>query len=167
MRRKIGKPTAHQPWIIVVNDLVCTFVHHTTSPPQPSKWPDDLRDVTDTARTSHIQKVDSTEVYPIPKSESSTSDESEQTSMNFHYACTWSPTSTSSCRLKRSKLPVSAPTSTSTESRAYMARNTDSLLRYLVKIAGKEGFHLRVRAHPFHVVRISMFCNTQEVRAIN
>jgi len=27
--------------------------------------------------------------------------------------------------------------------------------RYLVKIAGKEGFHLRVRAHPFHVVRIN------------
>ena len=28
-------------------------------------------------------------------------------------------------------------------------------LRYLVKIAGKEGFHLRVRAHPYHVVRIN------------
>ncbi|KAH7350644.1 putative 60S ribosomal protein L10-A [Rhexocercosporidium sp. MPI-PUGE-AT-0058] len=27
--------------------------------------------------------------------------------------------------------------------------------RYLVKVAGKEGFHLRVRAHPFHVVRIN------------
>lgn len=27
--------------------------------------------------------------------------------------------------------------------------------RYLVKIAGKEGFHLRVRAHPYHVVRIN------------
>ncbi|EZF16561.1 60S ribosomal protein L10-A [Trichophyton rubrum D6] len=27
--------------------------------------------------------------------------------------------------------------------------------KYLVKIAGKEGFHLRVRAHPFHVVRIN------------
>ncbi|PYH96061.1 60S ribosomal protein L10 [Aspergillus ellipticus CBS 707.79] len=26
---------------------------------------------------------------------------------------------------------------------------------YLVKIAGKEGFHLRVRVHPFHVVRIN------------
>lgn len=31
--------------------------------------------------------------------------------------------------------------------------NIDS--RYLVKIAGKEGFHLRVRAHPYHVVRIN------------
>jgi ribosomal protein L10e len=29
------------------------------------------------------------------------------------------------------------------------------LHRYLVKIAGKEGFHLRVRVHPFHVVRIN------------
>ncbi|ORY65410.1 60S ribosomal protein l10 [Pseudomassariella vexata] len=27
--------------------------------------------------------------------------------------------------------------------------------KYLVKFAGKEGFHLRVRAHPFHVVRIN------------
>lgn len=27
--------------------------------------------------------------------------------------------------------------------------------RYLVRITGKEGFHLRVRAHPFHVVRIN------------
>jgi ribosomal protein L10e len=27
--------------------------------------------------------------------------------------------------------------------------------RYLVKVAGKEGFHLRVRAHPYHVVRIN------------
>lgn len=27
--------------------------------------------------------------------------------------------------------------------------------RYLVKTAGKEGFHLRVRAHPYHVVRIN------------
>jgi len=30
-----------------------------------------------------------------------------------------------------------------------------SLIRYLVKTAGKESFHLRVRAHPFHVVRIN------------
>lgn len=28
-------------------------------------------------------------------------------------------------------------------------------LRYLVKIAGKEGFHMRVRAHPYHVIRIN------------
>ncbi|PLB48953.1 ribosomal protein L10e [Aspergillus steynii IBT 23096] len=27
--------------------------------------------------------------------------------------------------------------------------------KYLVKITGKEGFHLRVRVHPFHVVRIN------------
>jgi hypothetical protein len=27
--------------------------------------------------------------------------------------------------------------------------------RYLVKFAGKESFHLRVRVHPFHVVRIN------------
>merc|ERR1711939_40742 len=27
--------------------------------------------------------------------------------------------------------------------------------KYLVKIAGKEGFHVRVRAHPYHVVRIN------------
>ena len=27
--------------------------------------------------------------------------------------------------------------------------------RYMVKTAGKESFHLRVRAHPYHVVRIN------------
>ncbi|MCJ1443102.1 MAG: hypothetical protein MMC23_003599 [Stictis urceolatum] len=27
--------------------------------------------------------------------------------------------------------------------------------KYLVKIAGKEGFHMSVRAHPYHVVRIN------------
>jgi len=27
--------------------------------------------------------------------------------------------------------------------------------KYLVKIAGKEGFHLRIRVHPYHVVRIN------------
>jgi len=32
--------------------------------------------------------------------------------------------------------------------------NTTSI-RYLVKIAGKEGFHMRVRPHPYHVVRIN------------
>ena len=34
-------------------------------------------------------------------------------------------------------------------------RLTEDFARYLVKTAGKEGFHLRVRAHPFHVVRIN------------
>merc|ERR1712144_119059 len=28
--------------------------------------------------------------------------------------------------------------------------------KYLVKTAGKEGFHLRVRAHPYHVARINI-----------
>lgn len=28
-------------------------------------------------------------------------------------------------------------------------------IRYLVKVTGKEGFHLRVRVHPYHVVRIN------------
>jgi len=27
--------------------------------------------------------------------------------------------------------------------------------KYLVKTAGKEGFHMRVRAHPYHVIRIN------------
>lgn len=27
--------------------------------------------------------------------------------------------------------------------------------KYLVKIAGKEGFHMRIRAHPYHVIRIN------------
>merc|ERR1711964_530945 len=28
--------------------------------------------------------------------------------------------------------------------------------KYLVKVAGKEGFHLRVRAHPYHVARVNI-----------
>lgn len=35
------------------------------------------------------------------------------------------------------------------------AWHTDVRTRYLVKVAGKEGFHLRVRAHPYHVIRIN------------
>lgn len=27
--------------------------------------------------------------------------------------------------------------------------------RYIVKLAGKDGFHMRVRVHPFHVIRIN------------
>ena len=27
--------------------------------------------------------------------------------------------------------------------------------KYLVKVCGKDGFHMRVRAHPFHVIRIN------------
>lgn len=32
---------------------------------------------------------------------------------------------------------------------------TNILKRYLVKTAGKESFHMRVRPHPYHVVRIN------------
>lgn len=32
---------------------------------------------------------------------------------------------------------------------------TNTCKRYLVKNGGKESFHLRVRAHPYHVVRIN------------
>lgn len=35
------------------------------------------------------------------------------------------------------------------------AANMSTVFRYLVKVAGKESFHLRVRAHPYHVVRIN------------
>ena len=27
--------------------------------------------------------------------------------------------------------------------------------KYLTKYAGKDGFHLRIRAHPYHVIRIN------------
>ena len=36
-----------------------------------------------------------------------------------------------------------------------MWETTVNSIRYLTKTAGKEAFHLRVRAHPFHVVRIN------------
>lgn len=36
--------------------------------------------------------------------------------------------------------------------------------KYLVKTCGKDGFHMRVRAHPYHVVRINkMVCSLCEI----
>lgn len=69
------------------------------------------------------------------------------------------PTSTSSSPPRLSKPPVFVPTSTSPDPiinpHPRERKLTNPLFRYLVKIAGKEGFHLRVRVHPFHVVRIN------------
>lgn len=47
------------------------------------------------------------------------------------------------------------PKSPSNGTRKKEQENANHNRRYLVKIAGKEGFHLRVRAHPYHVVRIN------------
>lgn len=35
--------------------------------------------------------------------------------------------------------------------------------KYLVKTCGKEGFHLRVRAHPYHVIRINKMVRQMSV----
>jgi ribosomal protein L10e len=57
---------------------------------------------------------------------------------------------------KLSKPLVFAPTSMCQKSgRKEFTRANKLKKRYLVKITGKEGFHLRVRAHPYHVVRIN------------
>ena len=107
---------------------------------------------------SHIPSPASIAVCPTPKSAFSIWAASVPTSTNFPSASTWSPTSTSSCPLRPSKPPVSAPISMSL-SILYISTPAESnrklLHRYLVKVAGKEGFHLRVRAHPYHVVRIN------------
>lgn len=78
-------------------------------------------------------------------------------STNSLSASTWFPTNMSSCPQKLSKLPAFAPTSTSTYYRKISKHLADMspVFRYLVKVAGKESFHLRVRAHPYHVVRIN------------
>ena len=60
---------------------------------------------------SHIPSHVSTAVSPIPKFAFSIWAASVPMSMNFPSASTWSPTSTSNCLLKLSKLPVSARTS--------------------------------------------------------
>ena len=105
---------------------------------------------------SRTQSPGSTVVFPIPRSASSTWVVSEPTSMNSLCACIWFRMNTSSCLPKLSKLPVSAPTSTSSNTEAMHKPETHKLCcRYLVKVAGKESFHLRVRAHPYHVVRIN------------
>jgi large subunit ribosomal protein L10e len=36
--------------------------------------------------------------------------------------------------------------------------------KYMVKNAGKEAFHLRVRVHPFHVLRINKMLSCAGVR---
>ena len=95
-------------------------------------------------------------VSPIQKSASLIWVANVPTWMSSLYASTWYRTSTNSSRQKLSRLPVFAQTSMN------RLETLDSLLkrliydpRYLVKVAGKEGFHLRVRAHPYHVVRIN------------
>lgn len=129
--------------------------------------------------TSHIPNPASIAVCPTPKSASSISAASAPTWMSSRCACTWSRTSTSSSLPKPSRPLVSAPISTSSfhgipsyqlqqnkhptqylppqtrYSRPPTNRCSELNFRYLVKIAGKEGFHLRVRAHPYHVVRIN------------
>jgi large subunit ribosomal protein L10e len=76
--------------------------------------------------------------------------------MTSLFAFTSSPTSTSSCPPRPSKPPVSVPTSMPTRRFHYAQPYLlTQMFRYLVKIAGKEGFHLRVRVHPFHVIRIN------------
>lgn len=126
---------------------------------------------------SHIPNLASTVVYPTLKSASSISAGNVRTSMSFLFACTWSPTNTNNYLPKLSRQPVSVRTSTLLSQRAISPPNVLPLRpsniharpqmkvycqltrlsrdRYLVKVAGKEGFHLRVRAHPYHVVRIN------------
>lgn len=118
---------------------------------------------------SHIPNLASTVVYPTRKFASSISAGSVRTSMSFLFACTWFPTNTNNYPPKLSRQPVSVRTSTLLSQRATSPPNIHvglqmkghsqltqlSRHRYLVKVAGKEGFHLRVRAHPYHVVRIN------------
>ena len=125
---------------------------------------------------SHIPNLASTVVYLTLKFASSISAGSVRTSMSFLFACTWSPTNTNNYPPRLSRQPVSVRTSTLSQ-RAISPPNVPPLRpsnvhvgpqierhsqlthlsrdRYLVKVAGKEGFHLRVRAHPYHVVRIN------------
>lgn len=56
-------------------------------------------------------------------------------------------------RTSTSQLDLPKPPSNEPSKKKQEDANHDC--RYLVKITGKEGFHLRVRAHPYHVVRIN------------
>ena len=114
---------------------------------------------TDTYQTySHIQSLASIAVSLTLRSASSTSAASVPTSMNSLFASTWCPTSMSSSLRRLWKPLVSAPISQyhHFEPHGITTPSDQELMnRYLVKVAGKEGFHLRVRAHPYHVVRIN------------
>lgn len=63
-------------------------------------------------RTSRTPSHGSTAVSPTPRSASTISAASAPPSTTSQHACTSSPTNTSSSRLRLSKLPASAPTST-------------------------------------------------------
>ncbi len=105
---------------------------------------------------SHIPNLASIVVCPTRRSVSLILAANVRMLTNFLSASTWSPTNMSSCPQKPLKLPVSAPISTSiSHHRILKPANTSTVFRYLVKVAGKESFHLRVRAHPYHVVRIN------------
>merc|ERR1712014_310898 len=102
----------------------------------PSKWHVARRDATATARTSRTRSRGLTVVCRTPRSVSSTLAASARTSTSSRYASLVSN--------ELEQLPSEG---------LEAARITAN--KYLVKTAGKEGFHLRVRAHPYHVVRIN------------
>jgi hypothetical protein len=93
-------------------------------------------------------------VSPTPKSASSIWVANVPTWMSSLCAFIWCRTSTSSFRQRLLKRPAFAPTSCVGLLPSPSMKSNESP-RYLVKVAGKEGFHLRVRAHPYHVVRIN------------
>jgi hypothetical protein len=77
------------------------------------KWEDVQLVVTDTARTSLTQSLDSVVVSQTQKSESLTLAERRLTLMNSHSPSTWFPTNMNRFPLKHWKLPVLQLTSTS------------------------------------------------------
>ena len=74
---------------------------------------------------------------PIRRFESSRLARREFRAMIFHQVCTWYATSGSSCRARRWRRPR-------------IAAN-----KYMITNAGKDFFHIRVRPHPYHVLRIN------------
>jgi ribosomal protein L16/L10AE len=100
----------------------------------------------------------STVVSPTPRFASSILVASAPVWTSSPSAFTSFPTSMSRSHLRPSRLPVFAPTSMSTETESPITTRkleTNIHSRYMVKTAGKEAFHLRVRPHPYHVVRIN------------
>uniref|UniRef100_A0A5F8GP07 Ribosomal protein L10 n=2 Tax=Monodelphis domestica TaxID=13616 RepID=A0A5F8GP07_MONDO len=119
--------------------------------------------VTGTVKTSRTPSPVSAGEFPMPKSEFLILGGRKQKWTSFHCVATWCLMSTNSCHLKVRPHPsmggrgeavgVLCVTWCPLPSALEAARICAN--KYMVKSCGKDGFHIRVRLHPFHVIRIN------------
>merc|ERR1711976_643767 len=103
---------------------------------QPSRWEDAQEDATATVRTSLTSSHATAVVCLIPSFVSTIWDARRRLATISLTVSTWSLWRRNSCPAK-------------------LWRQRINCNKYIVKNAGKETFHMRVRVHPFHVLRIN------------